>query len=113
MGSRQAVDGESNLEILSTVALIKSLTSAKLILRFHNSNLKQMKDWEVREVGIDGKVARLPFETGVEGWREVEQKMQTQTMHKLESFTPSDGIDDTPLPDADSTEELRKAFWEG
>ncbi|KAF4687389.1 hypothetical protein FOZ60_004024, partial [Perkinsus olseni] len=66
----------------------------------------KMKDWEVREVGIDGKVARLPFETGVEGWREVEQKMQTQTMH-------NDGIDDTPLPDADSTEELRKAFWEG
>ncbi|EER16474.1 tRNA pseudouridine synthase D, putative [Perkinsus marinus ATCC 50983] len=40
--------------------------------------------------------------------------MQMQTMHKLESYTRIDSIEETPSPgSADSTEELRKAFWEG
>ncbi|KAF4660146.1 hypothetical protein FOL47_007286 [Perkinsus chesapeaki] len=73
----------------------------------------KMKDWEVREVGIDGKVARLPFETGAEGWNGVEDYMKMQTMHKLESYEAIESIDDAAIPEADSTQELREAFWEG
>ncbi|KAF4678176.1 hypothetical protein FOL47_003238 [Perkinsus chesapeaki] len=45
-----------------------------------------VRDFQVREVGIDGKVARMSGEPLLKGWAVVEKEMTKQKMHILHDF---------------------------
>ncbi|KAF4744712.1 hypothetical protein FOZ62_018295 [Perkinsus olseni] len=71
-----------------------------------------VRDFQVREVGIDGKVARMSGEFLLKSWAVVERAMTKQNMHELHDFD-EEAASESPSGTWDSGQDLASSFRQG
>ncbi|KAF4748668.1 hypothetical protein FOZ62_006453, partial [Perkinsus olseni] len=72
----------------------------------------EVRDFQVREVGIDGKVARMSGESLLKSWAIVERAMTKQNMHELHDFD-EEAASESPSGTWDSGQDLASSFRQG
>ncbi|KAF4670212.1 hypothetical protein FOL47_002144 [Perkinsus chesapeaki] len=73
----------------------------------------KIKDWEVREVGTDLKVARLNDEPILHWWEEVEEVVSEEAARNGIDAESGEETSFPPLEEADKTKAVEDAHWEG
>ncbi|KAF4698014.1 hypothetical protein FOZ62_032125, partial [Perkinsus olseni] len=71
-----------------------------------------VRDFQVREVGIDGKVARMSGEPLLKSWAVVERAMTQQNMHELHDFD-EEVASESPFGTWNSGQDLASSFRQG